>query len=83
MIHSAGHNIVAAKLLPVPCVDTGSHGAPKVFIPITDELLFERPELITSPLVPYQIDHPCFHWLSIEIEEIDIEEVDAPCRDAA
>lgn len=83
MIHTPGHDVIAAKMLPVPCADTGSRGAPKVFIPITDEILFERPELITSPLVPYQIDLPCFHWLSIEIEEVDAEEFDALRRDAA
>lgn len=34
----------------------------KVFIPITDELMYEYPELITSPLKPYQVEQPCFHW---------------------
>ncbi len=36
----------------------------KVFIPITDEILYEYPELITSPLRPYQLQHPCFHWMA-------------------
>ena len=43
----------------------------KVFIPVTDEMLYERPELITAPLRPYRIDEPCFHWLAVEIEEVD------------
>ena len=36
----------------------------KVFIPVTDEMLYEHPELITAPLRPYQIDNPCFHWMA-------------------
>ncbi len=36
----------------------------KVFIPITDEILYDYPELITAPLRPYQIDNPCFHWMA-------------------
>ncbi len=36
----------------------------KVFIPVTDEILYEHPELITSPLCPYQADNPCFHWMA-------------------
>ncbi len=34
----------------------------KVFIPVTDEMLYDHPELITAPLRPYQVDNPCFHW---------------------
>ena len=36
----------------------------KVFIPVTDEILYEHPELITSPLRPYLADNPCFHWMA-------------------
>ena len=47
----------------------------KLFIPITDEMLYEYPELITSPLRPYQIDNPCFHWMaSIEGSDGEIKE---------
>ncbi|NKB64239.1 MAG: hypothetical protein GKR95_19710 [Gammaproteobacteria bacterium] len=46
----------------------------KVFIPITDEVLYEYPELITSPLRPYQVDSPCFHWMAtIENEDGKVE----------
>jgi len=48
----------------------------KVFIPVTDEILYERPELITSPLLPFHIDHPCFRWLSAETEAVDPDTVD-------
>jgi len=58
--------------------------ARKVFIPITDEILFERPELITSPLRPYQVDHPCFHWLAVEVEAVETPcAYTPPCKDAA
>ena len=43
----------------------------KVFIPVTDEILYERPDLITAPLRPYRVDEPCFRWLAVEIEEVD------------
>ena len=36
----------------------------KIFIPVTDEILYEHPELITSPLRPYLADNPCFHWMA-------------------
>ncbi len=36
----------------------------KVFIPITDEMLYDYPELITTPLRPYQIGNPCYHWMA-------------------
>ena len=39
----------------------------KIFVPVTDELLYEHPELITAPLRPYQADQPCLHWLAVEI----------------
>jgi len=42
----------------------------KVFVPITDEILYDRPELITAPLRPFTVDQPCFHWLA-DIEIID------------
>ncbi len=40
----------------------------KVFVPVTDELLYEHPERITAPLRPYQVSEPCYHWLAIEVE---------------
>ncbi len=47
----------------------------KVFIPVTDEMLYERPDLITAPLRPYQIDNPCFHWMAtIESPESSSDE---------
>lgn len=47
----------------------------KVFVPITDELLYDHPERITAPLRPFVIGQPCFHWMAV-IEPVDAD-VDA------
>jgi len=39
----------------------------RVFIPLTDELLYDCPELIPGPVVPYVAGTPCYHWLSVEL----------------
>ena len=36
----------------------------KVFVPITDEILYDHPELITAPLLPFNAGQPCFHWMA-------------------
>lgn len=33
------------------------------FVPLTDELLYEHPEAITSACIPYSRDYPCHRWL--------------------
>lgn len=38
----------------------------KQFVSITDELIFDHPELIHSPLVPFSHDYECYHWLDGE-----------------
>jgi hypothetical protein len=38
-----------------------------VFVPLTDEILYEHPELIKGPIVPYRPGWPCHHWLSVEL----------------
>lgn len=48
----------------------------RVFIPLTDELLYDHPELISGPLVPYVTGTPCYHWLSVELNP----ETDVPHR---
>ena len=35
----------------------------KIFVPLTDELLYDHPELITAPLRPFNAGQPCFHWM--------------------
>ncbi|MCY4148629.1 MAG: hypothetical protein OXF73_04640 [Gammaproteobacteria bacterium] len=37
----------------------------KLFIPVTDEMLYEHPEWITAPLCPYQADNPSLHWMAV------------------
>ena len=39
----------------------------KVFIPVTDELIFDRPELISAPLMPYCEHLACYHWLDVRL----------------
>ena len=43
----------------------------KVFVPLTDEILYEHPELISGGLVPYVPGRACYHWLSVEINPRD------------
>jgi len=42
-----------------------------VFVPLTDEILYEHPELARQGLVPYRTGMPCFHWL--KEAEVEIE----------
>ncbi len=39
----------------------------QVFIPLTDEILYDHPELITGRLIPYVAGRPCYRWLSVEL----------------
>jgi len=43
----------------------------RVFIPLTDEILYDHPELISGPVVPYVPGTPCYHWLSVELNPED------------
>lgn len=43
----------------------------KVFIPVTDELIFDRPELISAPLRPYSENLACYHWLDVRLNPED------------
>jgi len=50
----------------------------KVFIPVTDELIFDRPELISAPLRPYNESLACYHWLDIRLNpEEDVTTVES------
>ena len=48
-----------------------SRVTPSVFVPVTDELIFDTPELIEGPLVPYSSGMACHGWLSIELNPDD------------
>lgn len=39
----------------------------QVFVPVTDEMIYEHPEQIEGPLVPYAAGMECHEWISIEI----------------
>lgn len=47
----------------------------QVFIPVTDDLIYNHPEQIEGPLVPYSAGVECHHWLSIELNPEDDDEV--------
>ena len=45
-----------------------------IFVPLTDDILYEHPEWLCNGLVPYRIGMNCFHWLKeaeVEIEYAD------------
>ena len=42
-----------------------------VFVPLTDEILYQHPELFRNGLVPYRTGLPCFHWL--KDAEVEVE----------
>ncbi len=46
----------------------------KIFVAITDELLYEHPESIDTPLIPYSSNMQCHHWLDVEINPDETEE---------
>lgn len=48
----------------------------QVFIPLTDDILYDHPELISGPVLPYTTGRPCYHWLSVELNPKD----DVPFR---
>lgn len=50
----------------------------KLFVAITDELLYEHPEVIDTPLIPYASDMQCHRWLDVEInpDETDQQDID-------
>ncbi len=55
----------------------------KLFIPVTDELLFDHPELISTPLRPYTQDLACYHWLDVRINPDDDVNIAKPYKRSA
>lgn len=50
----------------------------QVFVPVTDDMIYNHPEAIEGPLVPYEAGMECHEWLSIELNPEDdsaIEEI--------
>ena len=52
----------------------------KVFIPVTDELIFDHPELISAPLRPYNENLACYHWLDVRLNPEEEESSVKPIR---
>ncbi|MBT8115636.1 MAG: hypothetical protein KJP04_09650 [Arenicella sp.] len=52
----------------------------QVFVPVTDDLLYNHPEQIEGPLVPYFAGMECQNWLAIEINPDESEELVAEKR---
>ena len=48
----------------------------QVFVPITDDIIYNHPEQIEGPLVPYFAGMECHNWLTIEINPDESEPVD-------
>lgn len=45
----------------------------QVFVPVTDELIYNHPEQIEGPLIPYAAGMECHEWLTIEINPEESE----------
>jgi len=48
------------------------------FVPVTDDMIYNHPERIQGPLVPYEAGMECHEWLSVELNPEDdsaIEEI--------
>jgi len=43
----------------------------KVFIPLTDEIMYDHPEWISGPVIPYEAGQECHHWLAVELNPED------------
>ena len=39
----------------------------QIFVPVTDDMIYNHPERIEGPLIPYYVGMECENWLSIEI----------------
>lgn len=57
--------------------------ATNIFVAITDEIMYENPEKIDGPLVPYSTSMECHHWLDIEINPTDLAPLNSDSHIAA
>lgn len=48
----------------------------QVFVPVTDEMIYNHPEKIEGPLIPYYVGMECENWLSIEINPDESTPID-------
>ncbi len=52
----------------------------QVFVPVTDEMIYNHPEQIEGPLVPYEAGMECHEWMSIELNPEDDSEIERIVR---
>jgi len=45
------------------------------FVPVSDDIIYNHPERIEGPLVPYVAGMECHEWLSIEINPDESKDV--------
>ena len=48
----------------------------QLFIPVTDDIIYNHPERIEGPLIPYYAGMECQNWLTIEINPDESAPVD-------
>lgn len=48
----------------------------QLFIPVTDDIIYNHPERIEGPLIPYYAGMECQNWLTIEINPDEPASVD-------
>ncbi|MGK0374684.1 MAG: hypothetical protein ACJA2E_001156 [Arenicella sp.] len=52
------------------------------FVPVSDDIIYDHPEQIEGPLVPYVAGMECHEWLSIEINPDESTAIDLVARSA-
>ena len=48
----------------------------QVFVPVTDDMIYNHPERISGPLIPYEAGMECHEWLSVELNPEDDSEIE-------
>ena len=48
----------------------------EVFVPVTDDMIYNHPERIVGPLIPYEAGMECHEWLSVELNPEDDSEIE-------
>lgn len=52
----------------------------QVFVPVTDDIIYNHPEQIEGPLIPYFAGMECQNWLAIEINPDESDEANLANR---
>jgi len=53
------------------------------FVPVSDDIIYNHPEMIEGPLVPYIAGMECHEWLSIEINPDESKDDSAAALNSA